>query len=155
MSEIDPKAFYTLGKLLVSDQYINNYDNLYSPLRTNTEIQEIKQIQENKVYIDKLQTQLNDLEKTKTQLVSEYDELLKQQKVLDDNVQWLNKKLIINKKYNNSANNFVITHNQRLHKKIIEKTQQYAQNSTKINKLSLEIKHIDVIMRKITNTIRS
>ena len=115
------QAFYNLGSLLVSDNYIHQFDEeMYSPFEKRQ-----KTIKEYKLrYIEKLQAQMSDLEKSKAIFVAELDELITQQKALGETIEWLNKKLIINKKYNNSATNFVISHNQRMNKKVNEKMEK-------------------------------
>ena len=68
-----------------------------------------------------------------------YHSLGCEQSNLAEKIDRLNKKILINKKYNNSATNFVLSHNQRMNTKLGDMIETYNFNVKKIDNINTEL----------------
>lgn len=128
MDKIPSSSFVNLGNLLVSEEYKYQVNN--------TSIVETDHKQK---YISKLNTQLLALQKDNAELMDAYHSLGCEQSNLAEKIDRLNKKILINKKYNNSATNFVLSHNQRMNTKLGDMIETYNFNVKKLDNINTEL----------------
>jgi predicted RNase H-like nuclease (RuvC/YqgF family) len=131
MDKIPSSSFVNLGNLLVSEDYkypVNNSSIVETDYKQN--------------YITKLNKQLDALQKDNTELMDAYHSLGCEQANLTEKIDRLTKKILINKKYNNSATNFVLSHNQRMNKKLEDMIATYNCNRKKLDNINTELEII-------------
>jgi peptidoglycan hydrolase CwlO-like protein len=123
--EYNENVFINLGKLLVSEEYIND-TKIY-----------------NKAYFDDLHKQKTNLEKRKMVLLEEYNKLVTQQHHFENKFSYLQKKIIKNKYYNNSLTNFSTFYNQRIVRQLNEIGEAHKKNATYMDQWKEEILSLD------------
>ena len=158
--QIKSEIFLNIGKLLTSDEYINkNINKDYFIDKDNISISmdsacylitKTKTQEEYKTnYITNLEEQIKTFEKNKKLLLVEYNELLVFQKKTSDNIEFMNKKITVNKIYKNSATNFITLYNQRINKKLQKYIDIFNSITTKLDKIKKEILFLDDCIYKI------
>jgi peptidoglycan hydrolase CwlO-like protein len=133
MEEYNENVFINLGKLLVSEEYING-----TKISNETKISN-----DTKIYIDDLHNQKTNLEKRKMVLLEEYNKLVTQQHHFENKFSYLEKKIIKNKYYNNSLTNFSTFYNQRIIRQLNEIGDAHKKNATYMEQWKTEILSLD------------